>query len=87
MKEYAIGCLPQRTGLAISAIRHSESQGLIKHNRTTSGQRRFARSNIRRLSFIRIAQKLGFNLPYIRDLPARPPDPVGSQLGPYFEEL
>jgi MerR family transcriptional regulator, redox-sensitive transcriptional activator SoxR len=43
MKEYAIGYLAQRTGLAVSAIRHYESQGLIKPNRTTSGQRRFAR--------------------------------------------
>jgi predicted site-specific integrase-resolvase len=42
MKEYAIGYLAQRTGLAVSAIRHYESQGLIKPNRTTSGQRRFA---------------------------------------------
>ena len=63
MKEYAIGYLAQRTGLAVSAIRHYESQGLIKPNRTTSGQRRFARSDIRRLSFIKIAQNLGFSLP------------------------
>ena len=74
MKEYAIGYLAQRTGLAVSAIRHYESQGLIKPNRTTSGQRRFARSDIRRLSFIKIAQNLGFSLPYIRDLLASLPD-------------
>ena len=74
MKEYAIGYLAQHTGLANSAIRHYESQGLIKPNRTTSGQRRFARSDIRRLSFIKIAQNLGFSLPYIRDLLASLPD-------------
>ena len=74
MKEYAIGYLAQRTGLAVSAIRHYESQGLIKPNRTTSGQRRFAHSDIRRLSFIKIAQNLGFSLPYIRDLLASLPD-------------
>ena len=73
-KEYAIGYLAQRTGLAISAIRHYESRGLIKPNRTASGQRRFARSDIRRLSFIKIAQSLGFSLPYIRDLLAGLPD-------------
>ena len=73
-KEYAIGYLAQRTGLAVSAIRHYESQGLIKPNRITSGQRQFARSVIRRLSFIKIAQSLGFSLPYIRDLLARLPD-------------
>jgi MerR family transcriptional regulator, redox-sensitive transcriptional activator SoxR len=60
--------------LAVSAIRHYESQGLIKPNRTASGQRRFARSDIRRLSFIKIAQSLGFSLPYIRDLLAGLPD-------------
>ena len=74
MKEYAIGYLAQRTGLAVSAFRHYESQGLIKPNRTASGQRRFARSDIRRLSFIKIAQNLGFSLPYIRDLLASLPD-------------
>ena len=74
MKEYAIGYLAQRTGLAVSAIRHYESQGLIKPNRTTSGQRRFARSDIRRLSFIKIAQNLGFSLPHIRDLLDSLPD-------------
>ncbi|MBT6298084.1 MAG: redox-sensitive transcriptional activator SoxR [Rhodobacteraceae bacterium] len=73
-KEYAIGYLAQRTGLAVSAIRHYESQGLIKPNRTASGQRRFARSDIRRLSFIKIAQSLDFSLPYIRDLLAGLPD-------------
>ena len=74
MKEYAIGYLAQRTGLAVSAIRHYESQGLIKPNRTTSGQRRFAHSDIRRLSFIKIAQNLGFSLLYIRNLLAGLPD-------------
>ena len=74
MKEYAIGYLAQRTGLAVSAIRHYESRGLIKPNRSTSGQRRFAHSHIRRLSFTKIAHNLGFSLPYIRDLLARLPD-------------
>jgi MerR family transcriptional regulator, redox-sensitive transcriptional activator SoxR len=72
IKEHAIGYLAQRSGLTVSAIRHYES--LIKPNRTTSGQRRFERSDIRRLSFIKIAQSLDFSLPYIRDLLARLPD-------------
>jgi MerR family redox-sensitive transcriptional activator SoxR len=73
-KEYAIGYLAQRTGLAVSAIRHYESQGLIKPNRTASGQRQFARSDVRRLSFIKITQNLNFSSPYIRDLLAGLPD-------------
>lgn len=61
-----IGHISKRTGLAVSAIRFYEAKGLIRATRTASGQRRFARAAIRRLSFIRIAQGLGFSLPEIR---------------------
>ena len=57
-----IGALAQRTGLAVSAIRYYETQGLIRSQRTNGNQRRFLRSDIRRLSFILIAQKLGLGL-------------------------
>ena len=58
----AIGALAQRTGLAVSAIRFYEEKGLITSLRTSGNQRRFLRSDIRRLSFILIAQKLGLGL-------------------------
>jgi MerR family redox-sensitive transcriptional activator SoxR len=57
-----IGELARRTGLAVSAIRFYEDKGLIQAMRTTGNQRRFLRSDIRRLSFILIAQKLGLGL-------------------------
>lgn len=57
-----IGVLAQRTGLAVSAIRFYETKGLITALRTSGNQRRFLRSDIRRLSFILIAQKLGLGL-------------------------
>jgi len=57
-----IGYLSQRTGLAISAIRFYEKKGLLKPDRNAGGQRRFARADIRRLSFIMISQQLGFSL-------------------------
>ena len=57
-----IGELARRTGLAVSAIRFYEDKGLIQAFRTTGNQRRFLRSDIRRLSFILIAQKLGLGL-------------------------
>ena len=57
-----IGVLAQRTGLAVSAIRFYEEKGLITSLRTSGNQRRFLRSDIRRLSFILIAQKLGLGL-------------------------
>lgn len=62
----SIGALARRTGLAVSAIRYYEAQGLIKPWRNAGGQRRFERSDLRRLSFVMIAQQFGFTLPQIR---------------------
>ena len=57
-----IGELARRTGLSVSAIRYYESKGLLEPHRTGGNQRRFLRSDIRRLSFILIAQRLGLSL-------------------------
>ena len=62
----AIGAVADRTGLAVSAIRFYEEQGLVTSIRADSGHRRFHRSTIRRLSFIRICQQLGYSLEEIR---------------------
>ncbi|MEY8830043.1 redox-sensitive transcriptional activator SoxR [Sedimentitalea sp. XS_ASV28] len=69
----SIGALADRTGVAVSAIRYYESQGLIAPWRNGGGQRRFHRADIRRLSFVMIAQKFGFSLPEIRELLATLP--------------
>ena len=61
-----IGAVAARTGLAPSAIRFYEDQRLIRPWRNASGQRRFARSDLRRLGFVMIAQQCGFTLPQIR---------------------
>ena len=58
----SIGGLARRTGLSVSAIRFYEAKGLIEPFRSSGGQRRFLRSDIRRLSFIRIAQSLGLSI-------------------------
>jgi MerR family transcriptional regulator, redox-sensitive transcriptional activator SoxR len=58
----SIGELARRTGLSVSAIRFYETRGLVRAVRTAGRQRRFMRSDIRRLSFALIAQKLGFAL-------------------------
>ena len=63
----AIGVLAARTGLAVSAIRYYEAQGLISAWRNGGGQRRFMRSDIRRLSFVMIAQQFGFSIAEIRE--------------------
>ena len=61
-----IGELARRTGLAVSAIRFYETKGLVSSIRSAGGQRRFLRSDIRRLSFVLIAQQLGFSIKEIR---------------------
>jgi MerR family transcriptional regulator, redox-sensitive transcriptional activator SoxR len=62
----AIGRVAERTGLAVSAIRFYERQGLITAIRDHGGTRRFPRSTIRRVSFILIVQRLGYSLDDIR---------------------
>ena len=57
-----IGELARRTGMSVSAIRFYESRGLLRAVRTSGNQRRFLRSDIRRLSFALIAQQLGLTL-------------------------
>lgn len=62
----SIGHVAQRTGLSVSAIRFYEAQGLVTPDRNAGGQRAFARADIRRLSFVMIAQELGFSIAEIR---------------------
>lgn len=64
----SIGAMAARTGLAVSAIRYYEDEGLVAPWRNNGGQRRFMRADIRRLSFVLIAQKLGFSIAQIRGL-------------------
>ncbi|WP_435418098.1 redox-sensitive transcriptional activator SoxR [Parerythrobacter aurantius] len=68
-----IGELAWRTGLTVSAIRFYEEQGLVAALRTSGNQRRFLRGDIRRLSFILIAQRLGLPLAEIEAQLARLP--------------
>lgn len=62
-----IGQLAARTGLAVSAIRFYEEKGLVHPVRNAGNQRRFLRADIRRLSFVLIAQQLGFTVRKIAD--------------------
>jgi MerR family redox-sensitive transcriptional activator SoxR len=65
-QELSIGALSDRTGVATSALRFYESEGLIHSVRSPGGQRRYARETIRRVSFIRVAQQVGLSLDEIR---------------------
>jgi MerR family transcriptional regulator, redox-sensitive transcriptional activator SoxR len=61
-----IGTLSDRSGVAPSALRFYETQGLIWSTRNVGNQRRFERSMLRRIAFIRSAQRVGLTLDEIR---------------------
>ena len=64
--DLSIGAVSERTGVAPSALRFYEAEGLIHSDRTTGNQRRYHREVIRRVSFIRVAQQVGLTLEEIR---------------------
>ncbi len=67
MAELTIGDLSDRSGVATSALRFYEERGLIESRRTTGNQRRYARATLRRVAFIRTAQRVGLTLEEIAD--------------------
>lgn len=52
----------RRSGVASSALRFYEAQGLIASERSGSGHRRYPRAVLRRIAFIVFAQKIGQSL-------------------------
>ncbi|MEA3215199.1 MAG: MerR family transcriptional regulator, redox-sensitive transcriptional activator SoxR [Acidimicrobiia bacterium] len=72
--ELTIGALSERTGVATSALRFYEAEGLIHATRSPGGQRRYTRDMLRRVSFIRVAQQVGLSLEEIREALASLPD-------------
>ena len=92
----SIGDVARRTGLATSALRFYEERALIGSVRTPGNQRCYPRDVIRRVSFIRAAQRVGLSLEEIRavldGLPAgRAPtredwDALARQWGPWLDE-
>jgi MerR family transcriptional regulator, redox-sensitive transcriptional activator SoxR len=71
---FTIGELAARSGVAASALRYYERLGLIRAARTGGNQRRYERSELRRISFIRIAQQVGVSLDEIGAALAELPD-------------
>jgi MerR family redox-sensitive transcriptional activator SoxR len=72
--ELTIGTLSRRSGVAPSALRYYEAEGLIGSTRTESGHRRYRRDTLRRVAFIRVAQQVGLQLDEIRAALASLPD-------------
>ncbi|MFI6348892.1 redox-sensitive transcriptional activator SoxR [Streptomyces sp. NPDC050560] len=73
-KEITVGELSQRSGVAASALRFYEREGLIHSRRTSGNQRRYARDTLRRVAFVRTSQRLGIPLAAVRDALALLPD-------------
>jgi MerR family redox-sensitive transcriptional activator SoxR len=69
-----IGELSRRSGVASSALRFYESVGLIAAERTSGNQRRYPRHMLRRVAFIRAAQRVGLSLDEISAALASLPD-------------
>lgn len=62
----AIGEVAARAGVATSALRFYEERGLIHGERNASGHRRYHADVLRRVGFIRVAQRVGLSLDEIR---------------------
>jgi MerR family transcriptional regulator, redox-sensitive transcriptional activator SoxR len=70
----SIGDLSARSGVAASALRYYEDQGLIRAERTGGNQRRYPRATLRRVAFIRSAQRVGLTLEEIAEALATLPE-------------
>jgi MerR family redox-sensitive transcriptional activator SoxR len=62
----SIGEIASRSGVAASALRFYEDQGLITSRRTAGNQRQYQRSTLRRIAFVQAAQRVGLTLSEIK---------------------
>ncbi|GAA2582974.1 MULTISPECIES: redox-sensitive transcriptional activator SoxR [Streptomyces] len=74
IQELTVGQLAARSGAAVSALHFYESKGLISSRRTSGNQRRFGRDALRRVAFVRAAQRVGIPLATIRQALAELPE-------------
>ncbi|MER7464916.1 redox-sensitive transcriptional activator SoxR [Streptomyces sp. NPDC097981] len=72
--ELTVGQLSARSGAAVSALHFYETKGLISSRRTAGNQRRYSRDALRRVAFVRAAQRVGIPLAAIRDALAQLPE-------------
>ncbi len=73
-QELTVGQLSARSGAAVSALHFYESKGLISSSRTSGNQRRYTRDALRRVAFVRAAQRVGIPLATIREALAELPE-------------
>ena len=72
--ELSVGQLAARSGLTVSTVHFYERSGLIASRRTSGNQRRYRREVLRRLAFVRAAQRVGVPLRAIKEALDRLPD-------------
>ncbi|MFD3334163.1 redox-sensitive transcriptional activator SoxR [Streptomyces sp. NPDC058700] len=72
--ELTVGQLSARSGAAVSALHFYEAKGLISSRRTSGNQRRYGRDTLRRVAFVRAAQRVGIPLATIREALAQLPE-------------
>lgn len=65
-RELSVGEVAERSGVAVSAIHFYESKGLLTSWRNAANQRRYPREALRRVSVIKVAQRLGIPLASIK---------------------
>ena len=61
-KEFTVGQIAARAGVAVSTLHFYEEKGLIRSNRTAGNQRRYPGDVLRRVAVIRIGQEVGIPL-------------------------
>jgi MerR family transcriptional regulator, redox-sensitive transcriptional activator SoxR len=66
LQELTVGQLSARSGVAVSALRFYETEGLLSAGRTSGNQRRYSRDALRRVAFIRASQRVGIPLRSIK---------------------
>ena len=74
MELLTIGDFAARSGVAPSALRYYEREGLIRSSRTSGNQGRYQRTELRRVAFIKVAQQVGVSLDEIREALAALPE-------------
>ena len=74
LPDLTVGELSRRSGVPASALRFYEDEGLIHSRRTAGNQRRYGRDTLRRVTFVRMSQRVGMPLSKIREVLALLPD-------------
>ena len=74
VRTFTVGEIAARAGVATSALRFYEDEGLIHSERNAAGHRRYHADVLRRVAFVRTAQLVGLSLADIREALASLPE-------------